>query len=338
MSTAPPEARGPSTRTLLITGAVGLLVAIVLVIALTRSEPLAPEAPRPAFDGDRALALAARQVAFGPRIPGTPAHDSTRAWIVAELRARGARVAELPVSVPHPREPGRTIDGTNIFASFDTTASRRVLLAAHWDTRAIADNDPDPAKRALPVPGANDGASGVAVLLEMARLLAESPAPVGVDLVFFDLEDMGEPGFGEDSAAVPYAIGSEAFASQNPTYRPAYGILLDMVGDRDLRIPKEGYSMQAAPEIVAMVWSAAERVGATAFAPETGAPIYDDHIAFLQRGIPMIDLIQTPFPDTWHTTADTMDRLSAESLAQVGRTLVEVLWGLEAERLLKPGL
>ncbi|WP_094547289.1 M28 family peptidase [Rubricoccus marinus] len=326
-----PVSEGPSKLAILITGLAGLVVAIVLVIALTRSDPPAPEA-RPSFDGDRALALAAEQVAFGPRIPGMPAHDSTRAWIVAQLRARGARVAELPVSVPHPREAGRTMEGTNIFASFDTTAQRRVLLAAHWDTRAVADNDPDPTKRFEPVLGANDGASGVAVLLEMARLLSENPAPVGVDLVFFDLEDMGEPGFGEDSSAVAYALGSAAFVRQHPGYRPAYGILLDMIGDRSLRIPKEGYSMQAAPAVVEMVWSAAARVGATAFAPETGAPIYDDHIAFLQNGIPMIDLIQTPFPDSWHTTSDTMDRLSAASLAQVGRTLVEVLWGIEAER------
>jgi hypothetical protein len=288
-------------------------------------------ASRPAFAASRAFENARRQVAFGPRIPETPAHDSTRVWIVERLRASGARVAELPVVVPHPDGSGDTLRGTNIFASFDTTALRRVLLAAHWDTRAVADEDPDPARRSDPVPGANDGASGVAVLLEMARLLGESPPPVGVDLAFFDLEDAGEPDFATDSTAVPYALGSAAFVRDNPTYRPAYGVLLDMVGDRTLRLPKEGYSQQYAPAVVARVWEAARRVGAEAFVDEVGQPVFDDHVPFLQRGIPVIDVIQTPFPDSWHTTADTMDRIDAGSLGQVGETMVELIWGVEAD-------
>ena len=304
-----------------------------LVVAQIARQPAVPEAPtfeRPDFDGERALALAARQMAFGPRVPGTPAHDSTLAWMADHLRRSGARVAELPFTV---RAGGETLTGTNLFASFDTTASRRILLAAHWDTRAVADDDPDPSRRDEPVPGANDGASGVAVLLALAEVMREAPPPVGVDLVFFDLEDAGEPGYETDSTARPYALGSAAFVRDNPGYRPAYGVLLDMVGDRDLVLPKEGFSVQAAPEVVDRVWEAARRAGASAFVDRVGMPVYDDHVAFLQRGIPVIDVIQTPFPDSWHTTADTMDRLSAASLGQVGRTLAELIWRMEAERM-----
>lgn len=313
---------------------VGLAVVALVVGSLMRSDsPPVPDIrdqPRPTFVAENALQLARQQVGFGPRIPGTAPHDSTRAWIVQSLRARGARVIEQPVTVTHPGEPGVVLRGTNIFASYDTTASRRILLAAHWDTRAVADEDPNPANRSKPVPGANDGASGVAVLLEMARLLGEMPPPVGVDLAFFDLEDAGEPDFATDSTALPYALGSAAFVRANPGYRPAFGVLLDMVGDQTLVLPREGYSMQAAPDVVDRVWEAARRVGADAFVDETGPPIFDDHIPFLQAGIPMIDVIQTPFPDTWHTVADTPDRLSSSALGQVGRTLVELIWGMEA--------
>ena len=318
---------------LVVAGAAAVVLAGLaawFVLSADRQRPDDPVTPRPTFDAARALDLARRQVAFGPRIPGTPAHDSTRAWMVGLLREAGARVAELPVVVPPRDGSGDTLRGTNVFASFDTTASRRVLLAAHWDTREFADEDPDPARRQRPVPGANDGASGVAVLMEMARLLGEMPPPVGVDLALFDLEDAGEPDFATDSTATPYALGSAAFVRENPSYRPAYGVLLDMIGDRTLRLPREGYSQEYAPDVVDRVWAAAARVGADAFVDEVGPPIFDDHVPFLQRGIPVIDVIHTPFPDTWHTTSDTVDRLDAGSLGQVGRTLVELIWGTEA--------
>lgn len=204
-----------------------------------------------------------------------------------------------------------------------------MLLAAHWDSRPRADRDSDPAKRDEPVPGANDGASGVAVLLEIARILHANPLDIGVDLVLFDLEDLGTSAQVEADSAearIPFAIGSAAFVRNNPTYRPTYGILLDMVGDRNLRIPKEGYSRAYAPQVVEKVWAAAERVGADAFVDAPGGAVEDDHVPFLRAGIPMIDLIHLPFPDTWHTTADTPDRVSAASLQQVGEVVIEVLW------------
>lgn len=325
----------PSRRRWVVWGAAA--VVLVAVLAWLLRPPPVP--PRPAFSGDAALADVYRQVAFGPRVPGTPAHRATRAWIVSTLDSLGLRVSEQAFRFVSPRDSSVRLDGVNILAQFRPEAPRRLMLAAHWDTRAVADQDPDPAKRTQPVPGANDGASGVAVLVEMARLLARHPIPqpVGIDLLFFDLEDAGEhftpeqaarlaEGSTSDPRGVPFAIGSQAFVAANPAYRPQFGILLDMVGDTNLRIPREGYSARYAPEIVAEVWKAARRAGATAFVDAEGPAVEDDHVAFLQAGIPVVDLIHAPFPPTWHTTADTPANVSAASLQQVGNTLVELLW------------
>ena len=290
-------------------------------------EPPRPPTPAPPFDAARAFAFVERQVAYGPRVPGTPAHDSTRAWLVRTLTPLADRVVEQPVDVP--LATGDTLRGTNIVASWGLSEGRRAMLSAHWDSRPTADQDLDPARRADPVLGANDGGSGVAVLLEMAHLFAEYgvPGPGGVDVVLFDLEDLGtsDPSV-PDSLRVPYAIGSALFVRDNPGYRPQWGVLLDMVGDADLVIPKEGYSVRYAPEVVDRVWAAARRVGAGAFVDRVGPPIEDDHVPFLRAGIPVVDLIQVPFPDTWHTTRDTPEAMSPESLGQVGRVLVELLW------------
>jgi len=173
----------------------------------------------------------------------------------------------------------------------------------------------------------------------MARLLDENPLPdgVGVDLVLFDLEDLGEPVTHEqedlgviDSTRIPFAIGSAIFVRDNPTYRPAWGVLLDMVGDPGLSIPKEGFSARYAPAVVDRLWAAAERTGATAFLDNLGPPIEDDHVPFLAQQIPVVDLIHAPFPETWHTTRDTAENVSAASLGQVGRVLAEALWGEDA--------
>jgi hypothetical protein len=302
----------------------GLLVVVLVVLVLLRRSPL------PAFSGEAALGLVEAQVAFGPRAPGTPGHARTLAWLEATLRTHADAVRLHAFTHRDAHDTTHVWEGTNVVASFNLQPEdgRRVMLAAHWDTRPWADRDPDPAKRTQPVPGANDGASGVAVLLEMARLLDAHPPDVGVDLVFFDLEDLGDdrpPG--DTSAANPFALGSEAFAAAHPQYRPTYGVLLDMVCDRELRIPQEAYSRIQAPEVVARVWAAATRVGATAFVDEPGGPVVDDHVAFLRRGIPFVDLIHAPFPDTWHTTADVPAACSAESLGEVGATLVALLYG-----------
>ncbi len=306
-----------------------LLAALALLIVgglawwwMTRPDPL------PEFDAARAYALVEAQTDFGPRIPGTAAHDSTRRFLIRRLQAHADQVVEQQIRIPVPGDTARQFAGTNIVASWQPELRRRILLAAHWDTRPQADNDPDPARRLDPVLGANDGASGVAVLLEIARLLDAHPfqRAVGVDVILFDLEDLGTNGPVADDLRVPFAMGSEMFVLNNPGYRPVWGVLLDMVGDRNLRIPREGYSQQNAPEVLDRVWAAAERTGATAFVDELGPAIQDDHVPFLRVGIPVVDLIHAPFPDTWHTTSDTPENVSAESLGQVGRVLVDLLW------------
>ncbi len=301
-----------------------LLVVAGVVFWLTRREE------RPPFSGERALEDIARQVAFGPRVPGTEAHARTRQFLVDSLGQYADRVSQQTFTYTDPADSSRIYEGTNIIASFNLApeSGRRVMLAAHWDTRAISDQDPDPANRTKPTPGANDGGSGVAVLLEMARVMNDNDPAVGVDLVFFDLEDLGREAERGDSTvlAVPYAIGSRYFAANSNGYAPAYGILLDIVCDRNLRLPKEGYSVRYAKDVVDKVWRAADRVGAGAFVDEAGAAIYDDHVPLLERGIPVIDLIQHPFPSYWHTTADTPDKCSAASLEQVGNVLIEVIY------------
>ena len=316
---------------------VPLVAAAVVALALVATAVwwfLRPTVPD--FDADRAFADVEAQVAFGPRVPGTPAHDATRRWLVARLDQFADRVTELPVAFPDPGDSTRVLRGTNIVASFVPDAPRRVMLAAHWDSRPFADQDPDTTRRTEPVIGANDGASGVAVLLEMARLMHARPLPdgVGVDVVLFDLEDLGEEPDHEleeqglvDSTALPFAIGSREFVRTNPGYRPAWGVLLDMVGGADLLIPKEGYSIRYARPVVDRIWAAARRVGAPAFAEGLGPPIEDDHVPFLAQGIPVVDLIAVPFPDQWHTTSDTVEHIRAESLGQVGRVLAELIWG-----------
>ena len=280
--------------------------------------------PRPPFSGERALQFVQRQVAFGPRISGTEAHDEAKAFFLKTLRSHADRVGTQPFTYP---AGGDTLRGTNIIASFNPDEERRILLAAHWDSRPRADQERDPSLKQKPVPGANDGASGVAVLLELARHLSKQPPDIGVDVVLFDMEDMGT-GEPSDSTEreIPFAIGSKYFAEHRQGYRPDYGILLDIVCDKNLRIPKEGYSVRYAGQIVRKVWEAADEVGASAFVDKRGRAVMDDHVPLLKEGIPMIDLIQTPFPWYWHTTKDTPDKCSAESLDQVGEVLTEVIY------------
>jgi hypothetical protein len=282
----------------------------------------------PRFEGTRAFGHLLRQCEFGPRNPGSEGHRQCLGYLTAELEKSCEAVRHETFSYVSKRDPSRTHEGTNVVASARGTRGeeRRIMLCAHWDTRPFADRDPDPANRHRPIVGANDGASGVGVLLEMARLLKERPPAVSVDIVLFDLEDMGT-----DSALVdprsrdPFCIGSRHFATSNPSYRPLFGILLDMVGKRDLRIRKEAHSLAHAPQIVEKVWAAARRLGATAFLDERGPAVEDDHLPFLQRGIPVIDLIDLDYP-FWHTLQDTPDKCSPESLQQVGDVLVEVIY------------
>jgi Zn-dependent M28 family amino/carboxypeptidase len=215
-----------------------------------------------------------------------------------------------------------------VVAVFRPESPQRILFSAHWDTRAIADQDPDPARRTAPVPGANDGASGVAVLLEVATSLAARPPKIGVDLVLFDGEDQGR-----STESETFALGSARFVQDHPDYRPAFVINLDMVGRRGLRIPKEPHSVLGAAWLVEHVWAVGREIGTTILADSLGPPVYDDHVPFLQAQIPAIDLIDFLDPN-WHTAADVPDACAPESLGEVGRLVLAVI--REAERTLKP--
>jgi len=271
----------------------------------------------PPVDGARAFARVEQQVAFGPRIPGTPGHARTREWLVAELRRLGGEVEEQAVV---DTTLGRRIELVNVVARFPAAggdAPRRLMLCAHWDTRPWCDQDPDSTAWNEPCPGANDGGSGVAVLLEVAECLSRSRAPVDVDLVFFDGEDMGRADRPEE-----FSLGARAFAKRLPPRgdprRPAAAFLFDMVGDRDLDIHVEATSSELAANLVALVLEGARATGARSFRETVGYRVTDDHIPLLEEGLPAVDIIDFNY-GAWHTRRDLPDQVSPESLAEVAR-------------------
>jgi glutaminyl-peptide cyclotransferase len=271
------------------------------------------------FDGRTAFTYIERQMAFGPRIPGTPGHVKTGDWLLAELRARADTV--IVQEIGHVTRGGQTLHLRNFFARFRPQAAERVLFLAHWDTRPHADQSQNLGQQRLPVPGASDGASGVAVLLGVADVLKKKPATVGVDLLFVDGEDYGDFA---DSADV--LIGSRYFAAhQPPGYQPLFAVLFDMVGDKDLQIYQENNSVAFAPEVVQRVWQAAAALGyARTFVPTVRHTLTDDHVALQQAGIHAIDVVDFDYP-YWHTTEDTIDKVSAASLQIVGDVAVALV-------------
>jgi len=278
-------------------------------------------AEAPPFDGHRAHADVVTQVNFGPRIPGTEGHRRCADWLAAELNKHTSTVRRQ--TFYHVNTSAGTPDTLHLFnliASFQPDNPRRIAICAHWDTRPWADEEPDSSKRTQPVPGANDGASGVAVCLELARLLGAAPPPFGVDLILFDAEDQGPRGRTDE-----YLIGSRWFASQARSYRPVALFLLDMVGDARLNISIEAYSDSLAPGLVDLVWGAADSLGLSGFVDTVGHHVIDDHLPFLLNGIPAIDLIDFDYPE-WHTVSDTPDKVSAESLNQVGRLMRHLIY------------
>lgn len=275
----------------------------------------------PRFDGNRAFSYLKAQTDFGPRNPNSAAHRQCLLFLESELR-KSAEKVELQ-RFNHAGY-GENLSLANVFAQFNRTASRRVLLVAHWDSRPRAEEDADPAKRDLPIIGANDGASGVAVLLEFARMMKENPPPIGVDILLTDGEDYGDSR--KDGNTDLYFLGARHFArTKDPMYNPQYGILLDMVGDRDLQLPLEQNSMRFAPQLMDIVWSAAEEAGATQFIRIPGEAVSDDHLPLNEVGIPTIDIIDFQYPH-WHTHQDTPDKCSPESLEAVGSVLSLVIY------------
>jgi glutaminyl-peptide cyclotransferase len=267
------------------------------------------------FDGNAAYNYAKAQVAFGPRVPGTPAAKQAGDWIIRQMRARADTV--IVQSFTHTTADGKRLQLRNILARFRPELRERVLYVTHWDSRPISDAPTSTEEeKKMPVPGANDGASGVGLFIALGDVLKKTRPNVGVDLLFTDGEDYGQFGPPE----VDVLLGSKYFASHlpSPDYKPLYGVLWDMIGDKDLRIPYEMNSFQQAPDVVSRVWQTAADLGhGDVFVQESGGFTTDDHIPLLNVGLRVIDVIDLTYA-AHHTPNDTMDKISAKSLATVG--------------------
>ncbi len=327
---------GALLGTLLLLSAVLLAVSCNSCQSSKSTVPLEPYTQRsPVFDADSAYGHVETQVAFGPRVPGTAAHTACGDWLVAKLTGYGAQVQEQRAEVtPY---DGQNLSIRNIIAAFFPDKEKRVLLFAHWDSRPFADEETDPQKRQQPIAGADDGASGVGVLLEIARHLQMQPTEVGVDIVFFDLEDWGPPAYSDDWVEGDWwCVGSRYWSEQPHVegYRAAYGILLDMVGAAGATFPKEGYSTQYASNVVEKVWATATKLGyRNYFIPKQGGYITDDHLPVNQHHrAPSINVInlksdtRTGFGVHWHTRNDDMRNIDRASLKAAGQTVMEVIY------------
>ena len=302
-------------------------------------EATAPiEATWPIFNADSAYAYVDQQVKFGPRVPGTESHRLCREYLTGKLKSFGADTIILQQATVEAFN-GKSLPMTNILARFNTKSPRRILIAAHYDTRPWADEETDESKQSTPIDGANDGASGVGVILELARNLQMSLPEIGVDFLLTDVEDYGshdDDTPGESS----WALGAQYWAANpvyTPTQRPAYGILLDMVGGRDARFYREYFSEQTAGWLNTKVWTAAATEGIGRFKNEVRGGVTDDHIFITRSGIPCIDIIECAndrtgsFPPYWHTTSDNMENIDRATLGDVGRTLMRVIYSEKAE-------
>lgn len=285
------------------------------------------------FNGDSAYNFVKAQCDFGPRVPNTKAHRQCGDYLIAKLKSYGANViVQSPTLTAY---DGTKLQARNIIGEFAPENNRRILLMAHWDCRPWADSDPDPKNHRKPVMGANDGASGVGVLLEMARLFSEKAPAVGVDIMFVDAEDWGDTSGTSADADNSWALGTQYWVA-NPhklAYRPLYGILLDMVGAKGSVFTHEYFSMQYAPALVKEVWKTAQRSGYGDFFVNTaGGAVTDDHVFVNRAGIPTIDIIamntstDNGFFPQWHTVDDTMEHIDPATLKAVGQTLINLIY------------
>mgnify|MGYP001335601256 FL=1 len=282
----------------------------------------------PDFDEDHAFEYLVAQCDFGPRNPGSEGYYACLDFIINELDQSADDIILQDFRYQEQRYRKR-YDLQNIIARFNPDASFQTIISAHWDTRPWADQEDNRRDRNQPIIGANDGASGVAVLLELAKIMGETPPPIGVNLVFFDGEDLGVPGENET-----YCQGSRYFAKNLPIPRPDEAINLDMVGDKQLHIPVEKYSLEYNPNLVRYLWGRADDMGLDAFDITPQYAIYDDHVPLHEiAGIPAIDLIDfkypNPYANFWHTMNDVPENCSAESLEQVGKLMVDYIYNRE---------
>lgn len=327
-----------------------LLCGIWFLSACKEDKPTSVQAPReeipaeapapvaiPQFDAASAFGYVERQLGFGPRDPGSAGHDACRKWMAETFRSLGAEVIEQTFKAR--KLTGGTYQATNIIARFNPDLDRRILLSAHWDTRAVADYDADQGRRNQPIPGADDGGSGVAVLLEVARQLQANPIAIGVDIVLFDAEDQGLDN-GRDPLS--WCQGAQYWGRNThvPNYRAMFGIHLDMVGARDARFAKEGYSRQYAPQVLDKVWRLAQGMGyGMYFVNDPAPPVTDDHRFINEYArIPTINIInkplgsQTGFGPHWHTHGDDLEVIDQRTMKAVGQVVLAVIYNSYMQR------
>ncbi|MBK7809691.1 MAG: M28 family peptidase [Saprospiraceae bacterium] len=292
----------------------------------------------PDFDKTNAFVFVRKQVEFGPRVPNSEAHRNCKNWLVSEFKNHGAQTIEQDFT--DTAFDGTILNGTNIIASHNPSAKHRIILAAHWDSRPFSDQESDTVLSKKAVDGADDGASGVGVLLEISRLIQASPlSKLGIDIILFDCEDYGTNG----GAIETWCLGSQHWSKNlhREGYKADYGVLLDMVGAKDPYFSQEYYSKQLAPKVVDKVWKLAKEMGFEKnFVDAAGEPIIDDHIFVNQNArIPMINIINRPigsktgFVHHWHTQKDNMNAIDPNSLEMVGRVLTRLIYLENADKI-----
>jgi Zn-dependent M28 family amino/carboxypeptidase len=298
------------------------IILIILIISILSSCNNAV----PKFDKENAFRYLVKQCEFGPRNPYSDGYKQCLVYLQKTLAGFADTILLQPFVLDDLVDE-KSYDLTNIIARFKVDDPEQLLIGAHWDTRPWADEDLEAEKRNDPIIGANDGASGVAVVLELARILNASPPPIGVTLVLFDGEDMGRSGIPKS-----YAQGSLAFAKDLPIEKPDEAIILDMIGDAELHIPIERFSYQQNRQLVKKLWSLAKVLNLDAFESRIVHTIYDDHVPLWSEAkIPAVDIIDFNYPNNyanfWHTTQDLPENCSAESLGQIGTLLVHYIYG-----------
>ncbi len=290
-----------------------------------------PPAALPAFDARRCHDLLEVQVAFGPRVPNSASHENCLEFFVRFFDSLGLAPEKQQFEITGYR--GERMKLTNVIARLRPSSRERILLAAHWDSRPFADMEKDPDRALRPIPGANDGASGVAVLLHLAEILRMRPPDIGVDIVLFDGED-----YGRENDESMFCLGAKYYsATRDARTGIRFGILLDLVGDRDAVFPKEGFSRRYAADIQDLLWTEAARMGLTRFSPAVHGAILDDHVPLnTVAGIKTVDIIDaalvghdksSPRRQYWHTLGDTPEQCEPETLGDVGRLLLSIIYG-----------
>ena len=302
-----------------------LFLALVLFVISCDTKPT-KSIDIPSFDFNKAFTYLEKQCEFGPRNPGSVGHSDFSYYLKDFLSDLSGK---LTVQEFVYTEPITNIerDGKNFIIQFNQEAKYRLLIGAHWDTRSVSDQDESIDNQSLPVLGANDGASGTAVLMELCNIVSANNPEIGIDVVFFDAEDGGVPGQPDT-----FALGAKFFAENLPITKPDFAIIVDMVGDKNLTIPIERISYSIAPKKVKEIWDLAEDLSLPAFKKTIQNEIYDDHVPLWEIAeIPAIDIIDFQYPNMfynyWHTQLDTPENCSAQSLGQVGKLLVSYIYG-----------